>query len=193
MDCNVSLTPAEVNLKLDKCENEATVDGTIFRQIVGSLRYICHTRPELAFSVGMISKFMSDPRHSHMVAAKRILRYLRALSTCEAEYIAACLVACQASWLFSLLQELGVIIGMAIELLVDIKSAIDLARNPVSHDRSKHIETKFHFLRDQVAKGKVKLVHCRTEVQLAEIMTKALKANRFKELRRKIGIQSLED
>ena len=77
MDCNVSLTPAEVNLKLDKCENEAVVDGTVFRQIVGSLRYICHTRPELAFSVGMISKFMSDPRHSHMVAAKRILRYLR--------------------------------------------------------------------------------------------------------------------
>ncbi|RZB69615.1 Retrovirus-related Pol polyprotein from transposon RE1 [Glycine soja] len=223
MDCNVSLTPAEVNLKLDKCENEAAVDGTVFRQIVGSLRYICHTRPELAFSVGMISKFMSDPRHSHMVAAKRILRYLKgtlnmgilfphqdenvrphlvaysdsdwcgdvldrrstmgyifmivgapiswsskkqsvvALSTCEAEYIAACSAACQASWLFSLLQELGVITGMAIELLVDSKSAIDLARNPVSHDRSKHIETKFHFLRDQVAKGKVKLVHCRTE------------------------------
>ena len=253
MDCNVSLTPAEVNLKLDKCENEAVVDGTVFRQIVGSLRYICHTRPELAFSVGMISKFMSDPRHSHMVAAKRILRYLRgtlnmgilfphqdekvrphlvaysdsdwcgdvldrrstmgyifmiagapiswsskkqsvvALSTCEAEYIAACSTTCQASWLSSLLQELGIITGMAIELLVDSKSAIDLARNPVSHDRSKHIETKFHFLRDQVAKGKVKLVHCRTEVQLADIMTKALKADRFKELRRKIGVQNLED
>ena len=146
-------------MKLDKCENEATVYGTVFRQIVGSLRYICHTRPELAFSVGMISKFMSDPRHSHMVAAKRILRYLRgtlnmgilfphqdekvrphlvaysdsdwcgdvldrrstmgyifmiagvpiswsskkqsvvALSTCEAEYIAACSTTCQASWL----------------------------------------------------------------------------------------------
>ena len=64
-------------MKLDKCENEAAVDGTVFRQIVGSLRYICHTRPEFAFCVGMISKFMSDPRHSHMVATKRILRYLR--------------------------------------------------------------------------------------------------------------------
>ena len=41
MDCNVSLTPTELNLKLDKCENEAVVDGTVFRQIVGSLRYIC--------------------------------------------------------------------------------------------------------------------------------------------------------
>ena len=79
-----------------------------------------------------------------------------------------------------------------VQLLVKLHgSAIDLARNPVSHDRSKHIETKF--LRDQVAKGKVKLVHCRTEVQLADIMTKALKADRFKELRRKIGVQSLED
>ena len=78
-----------------------------------------------------------------------------------------------------------------VQLLVKLHgSAIDLARNPVSHDRIKHIETKFHFLRDQVAKGKVKLVHYRTEVQLADIMTKA---DKFKELRRKIGVQSLED
>ncbi|KHN46857.1 Copia protein, partial [Glycine soja] len=60
-------------------------------------------------------------------------------------------------------------------LLVDNKSTIALAKNPVSHGRSKHIDTKFHFLRDQVNKGKVKLKHCRIEVQLADIMTKSLK------------------
>ena len=75
-----------------------------------------------------------------------------ALSTCEAEYIAACSAACQACWLSSLLEELGVVTTDAVKLLVDSKSAIDLAKNPVSHGRSKHIETKFHFLRDQVTK-----------------------------------------
>ncbi|KHN24340.1 Copia protein, partial [Glycine soja] len=62
-----------------------------------------------------------------------------------------------------------------VKLLVDNKSAIDLAKHPASHGRSKHIETKFHFLREQVNNEKLKIEHCRTEVQLADILTKALK------------------
>nr|KYP49892.1 Copia protein [Cajanus cajan] len=57
----------------------------------------------------------------------------------------------------------------------------------VDHGRSKHIETKFHFLRDQVSKGTIRLKHYRTDLQLADIMTKALKANRFKLLRNMLG------
>ena len=76
------------------------------------------------------------------------------------------------------------IMGQNVELLVDNKSAIDLAKNPVSHGRSKHIETKFHFLRDQVNKGKIDLKHCKTDLQVADIMTKALKIDRFKMLRK---------
>ena len=86
-----------------------------------------------------------------------------ALSTCEDEYIAACAAAYQALWLSSLLEELKVFTGETVDLLVDNKSAIYLAKKPVSHGRSKHIDTKFHFLRDQVSKGKIKLQHCRTE------------------------------
>ena len=71
---------------------------------------------------------------------------------------------------------------------MDNKSDIDLARNPVSHGRSKHIETKFHFLRDQVNKGKIRLKHCGADLQLADIMTKALKADRFKLLRNMLGV-----
>jgi hypothetical protein len=61
------------------------------------------------------------------------------------------------------------------ELLIDNKSAINLAKNPIAHGRSKHIETKFHFLRDQVAKGKIKLVYCSTDAQIADALTKPLK------------------
>ncbi|OIW07850.1 hypothetical protein TanjilG_19951 [Lupinus angustifolius] len=77
---------------------------------------------------------------------------------------------------------------MKIELRVDNKSSINLAKNPVSHGRSKHIETKFHFLRDQVGKKKVELIHCKTEIQIADTMTKPLKGNRFEKMRTMLGV-----
>ncbi|KAG4924311.1 hypothetical protein JHK87_049851 [Glycine soja] len=186
--CNPIETPAEVNLKFAKGENEASVDGTLFRQIVGSLRFICHSRREITFNVGLVSRFMSDPRQSHLLAAKRIMsskkQLVVALSTCETKYIASCSAACQALWHSSLINELKVSSDEAVELIVDNKSAIDLAKNPISHGRSKHIDTKFHFLKDQVSKGIVKLRNCRSKVQLADIMTKSFKAERFKVLRK---------
>ncbi|KAK2451944.1 hypothetical protein QL285_010951 [Trifolium repens] len=80
-----------------------------------------------------------------------------------------------------------------IELRVDNNSAINLAKNPIAHGRSKHIETKFHFLRDQVAKGKIKLVYCKTEAQVADAFTKPLKIERFKDLKKMLNVQSLEN
>ena len=91
----------------------------------------------------------------------------------------------------SLLEELGVVTTDAVKLLVDSKSTIDLAKNSVSHGRSKHIETKFHFLRYQVTKRKIKLVLYKTKIQLANIFTKALKIDKFKELRMMMNILEL--
>ena len=70
-----------------------------------------------------------------------------ALSTCEAEYIAAAAACCQGVWLGRLLAELTGE-ARAPVLMVDNQSAIALAKNPVHHDRSKHIDTKYHFIRD---------------------------------------------
>ncbi|CAI8607028.1 unnamed protein product [Vicia faba] len=77
MGCKPIETPAEFNVKLIKYEDEGHVGGILFRHMVGSLRYICHSRHEITFSVGLVRRFMIDPRHSHMTAAKRIMRYLR--------------------------------------------------------------------------------------------------------------------
>ena len=77
MECNPTEMPVELNVKLVRSENEASVDGTLFRQIVGSLRFICHSRLGIAFSVGLVSRFMSDPRQPHLLVVKRILRYLK--------------------------------------------------------------------------------------------------------------------
>jgi Reverse transcriptase (RNA-dependent DNA polymerase) len=76
-DCNSTQIPMEPRLKLNKDSLEPPVDVTLYRSIVGSLRYLLHTRPDLAFSVGMVSRFMEKPTMEHMAAVKHILRYVK--------------------------------------------------------------------------------------------------------------------
>ncbi|RDX60905.1 Copia protein, partial [Mucuna pruriens] len=73
-----------------------------------------------------------------------------ALSSCEAEYIGSAEAACQSLWLEALLEEMKLQYERSVHMYVDNKSAISLSKNPVSHGKSKHIETKYHFLRDQL-------------------------------------------
>jgi hypothetical protein len=74
-DCNPSDTPMESRLKLSKISTSPAVDATQYRSIVGSLRYLVKSRPDLSFSVGYVSRFMEKPTTEHMTAVKRILRY----------------------------------------------------------------------------------------------------------------------
>ena len=71
-----------------------------------------------------------------------------ALSTCEAEYVAVATAACQVVWLRQLLAELTGVEAHPLALMVDNQPTIALAKNSVLHDQSKHIDVKFHFLRD---------------------------------------------
>jgi len=75
--CNTISNPSETNSKLDECFKEENVDSIMFRQIVRSLRYLCNSRRDICYSVSVISKLMHDPRKSHLIAAKRILRYIK--------------------------------------------------------------------------------------------------------------------
>jgi len=111
-----------------------------------------------------------------------------ALSSCESEYIASANAACQGIWLSRLLGELLGISTPKVKLLVDNKSAIALSKNPVHHERSKHIDTRYHFIRDCVDKGEVDIGHVSTADQLADILTKALGRVRFVEPRQQLGV-----
>jgi hypothetical protein len=111
-----------------------------------------------------------------------------AQSSCEAEYVAAGAGACQGVWLRRLLGDLRGRAPAKFRLLVDNMSAIALCKNPVHHDRSKHIDIKFHFIRSCYEKGQLDVDHVRTEEQLADILTKALGYVRFIELRRMLGV-----
>ena len=77
------------------------------------------------------------------------------MSTCDAEYVAVATAACQAVWLRRLLGELTSVEAHPLALMVDNQPAIALAKNPVLHDRRKHIDVKFHFLRDVSMEGRL--------------------------------------
>lgn len=110
------------------------------------------------------------------------------LSTTEAEFIAAASCACQAVWLKRVLEKLDHISDGTTIIYCDNSSTIKLSKNPVMHGRSKHIDVRFHFLRDLTRDGVVTLLHCHTQEQLADIMTKPLTRVVFERLRMMMGV-----
>ena len=114
-----------------------------------------------------------------------------ALSTCEVEYVAAATAVCQAVWLRRLLGELTSVEAHPPSLMVDNQPSIALAKNPVLHDRSKHIDVKFHFLRDCVDGGQIVIEFVETGRQLADVLTKPLGRLRLMELKEMIGMEEV--
>ena len=96
-----------------------------------------------------------------------------ALSTCEAEYMALTDAVQEAKFLKQLCVDLGIVqVSFSVILNVDNQGAINLARNPMYHKRSKHIDVKYHFIRSEVSRGTVKLVYIPTNENVADIFTK---------------------
>jgi hypothetical protein len=112
-----------------------------------------------------------------------------ALSSCEAEYIAAATAACQGVWLAQLLSELKDAEIQVPVLRVDNKSTISLVKNPVHHDRSKHIDVRYHLIWEYEQTGQIAVKFIRTEEQLRDILTKPLGKVKFREFSNKIGLK----
>lgn len=212
--------------------------------------YLATTRPDLSFSISVISRFMEKPTEKHLVAAKRVLRYVKGtlefgimyrrsqdvklmvfsdsdyagdhddrkstlgkviilgsgavswtskkqpivtLSTTEAEYVAAASCACQGIWLNRILKTLGENQLKCITIQCDNNSSIKLSKNPVLHGRSKHIDVRFHFLRDLCRDGEIELIYCPTHDQVADMMTKAVTFETFSRLRTQLGMCTISE
>ncbi|KAJ8747665.1 hypothetical protein K2173_012529 [Erythroxylum novogranatense] len=112
------------------------------------------------------------------------------LSTIEAEFSAAASCACQAVWLKRVLQSHGPSQLDASTIYCDNSYSIKLSKNPVLHGRSKHINVRFHFLRELANNGTIKMVYCATKDQLADIMTKPLRHEIFLKLREALNVCS---
>jgi Reverse transcriptase (RNA-dependent DNA polymerase) len=113
-----------------------------------------------------------------------------ALSSTEAEYIAASYAAKEAIWLRRLLTELGLDTSSPTPIHVNNQSAIAIARNPEFHDRTKHIKVRYHFLRQVVEKGDIVLKYLPTGEQIADALTKGLSREKHEGFAKMMGLRS---
>jgi Reverse transcriptase (RNA-dependent DNA polymerase) len=246
-EAKYATTPMNVNEKLEKEDGSGITNPTRYRSLVGGLVYLTHSRPDLSFAVGMVSRFLQNPTRHHFGTARRILCYVAStidfglwyrssdtcmlegfsdsdwagsiedrrstsghvfklsnaavswsskkqasvvLSSSEAEYTAMSTASCQAVWLRRILTDCQIKQEGPTTIYCDNQSAIAMAHNPVYHARTKHIDIKVHFIRDLVAKSKVKLEYISTDLQVADILTKSLARAKFEQLRNLLGLVS---
>ena len=232
------------NAKLTNDPSGGSVDVTLYRSMIGYLLYLTTSRPDIAFGVGVCSRFQSNPQVSHLNAIKRIIKYVGgicdyelfyskesnislaglsdsdwasnandrksttdgcfyvgvnfltwmskkqnyvSLSTAEAEYIAAGNCCSQLFWMQKVLTDYGISQDTMV-VYYDNSSAIDISKNPVQHSKTKHIEIRYHYIRDIVGRKIVCLEYIPTERQNADIFTKPFDRSKFKTLRQIISM-----
>ena len=116
-----------------------------------------------------------------------------AISSTEAEYMALLQAVKESIWIQRFLQELGRQVKNSDVIMEDNQGAIALAHNPEYHARTKHIDVQYHFVRECVEMGKVKLVYCPTENMIADALTKPLAKERHWKLMEQMGLQSMDE
>ena len=113
-----------------------------------------------------------------------------ALSTAEAEYVAAASCCAQLLWIKQQLSDFGLKIEQ-VPIFCDNTSAINIVKNLVQHKRTKHVDIRHHFLRDNVEKGSISMNFCTTEEQIADIFTKALAREHFERNKMELGMMKI--
>nr|GEX17917.1 hypothetical protein [Tanacetum cinerariifolium] len=159
-------TPIATKHKIDADLSGNPIDQTDYRSKIGSLMYLTSSRPDIVqadFSFELTA--FSDADHAES----------------EAEYVALSASCAQVMWMRTQLQNYGFNYNK-IPLYCDFQLAIAISCNPVQHSRTKHIHTRYHFIKEQVENGIIELYFVRTEYQLADMFTKALPEDRFKYL-----------
>lgn len=236
------VTPLGAHFKLQAATEEQLVSDSDYMKVVpysnvaGSIMYsMIGTRPDLAYPVGVISRYMSKPIKEHWLGVKWVLRYIKgtlgmklcyskssdfilrgycdsdfagdldkrrstsgmvftlggstiswrsclqkvvALSTTEAEYMSLNEAVKEAIWLKGLLKDFGYE-QKTVEIFCDSQSAIALSKNNVHHERTKHIDVKYHKIRDCIADGIVEVLKISTLSNPADIFTKVLPVSKF--------------
>lgn len=237
--CNSASTPfpAKTTLSTDQCpttdDEKKAMQAVPYCALVGKVMYLATTtRPDIAFAVRELAKFMSNYGEAHWTAAKHLLRYLQgtralgivlgnsdpvypifrgftdsdwansegrksisgyvmmlgespiawsskqqavvALSSCEAEYIACTHAACEILWLRQLFAELGFPQNDPSILLCDNNGTIASTHDPHGHTRTKHINIRYHFIRNCVNNRDIDVTRVQGTSNTADVCTKAL-------------------
>ncbi|GJU87408.1 putative ribonuclease H-like domain-containing protein [Tanacetum coccineum] len=234
-DVKSASTPVDLEKPLVKDGDADDVDVHLYRSMIGSLMYLTASRPDIMFAVCACARFQVTPKTSHLLAVKRIFRYLKgkptlglwysrdspfelvaytdsdyagatqdrksttggcqflgnrliswqckkqtvvATSTTEAEYVAAASCYGQVLWIQNQLLDYGYNFMKTI-IHIDNNSTICIIKNPVQHSKTKHIEIRYHFIRDCNAKRLIQMVKIDTEHNVADLLTKGFDVGRI--------------
>ena len=237
-------TPMAAKTQLKSDLSGKPVDQKNYRGMICFLLYLTSSRPDIMYSTFVCARLQCNPKESHFVAVKRILRYLKgtpnlslwyptdsgleltafidsdhasckldrkstssacqflgdklfswslkkqncvSLSTPEAEYVTAASCYSQVLWMKTQLGDYGYTMRR-IPIYCDSQSAIQITANPVHHSRTKHIDIRYHFIKDHVEKGNIELYFVESELQLADLFTKPFDEKRFTFLLSKLGM-----
>ena len=241
---NTAKTPMAFGYKIDADLNGKPVDQKRYRGMIGSLLYLIASRPDIMFSTCVCARYQANPMESHVVAVKRIFKYLKgtpklglwypaksdfqlnaftdsdyggckldrkstsgscqflggrlvswtskkqtcvSTSTAEAEYVAAASCCSQVIWMQTQLRDYGFKISQ-IPIFCDSTSAIAISHNPVHHSMTKHIDIRYHFIKDNIQKGHIELHFINSEDQIADVFTKALDETKFQYFLGRLGM-----
>jgi hypothetical protein len=110
----------------------------------------------------------------------------------EAKYRGVVMASCEVAWLRKLLGNLGLHVDRQVIIYCDNLNSIQLARNPMFHARTKHIEVHYHFIKEKVVASEIDLIYVSIEDQVADIFTKVLGAKKHRRFRNMFGVMELE-
>uniref|UniRef100_A0AAV1TCU7 Polyprotein n=1 Tax=Peronospora matthiolae TaxID=2874970 RepID=A0AAV1TCU7_9STRA len=216
-DCKAVTSPTDISSRLIP-STAATIIDAPFREAIGNLMHLMiATRPDIAFAVSYVSRFMENPQVEHWMAVKRILRSVQGTKShgiCfQSDYKVYFRGYSGADWAGDHADRkstsgyafilMGALVsrgskssqvcrcqqvklkdksGPELKIREDNQSCIKMTKNPVNHGRAKHIDIKYHHIRDEVKRGDVKLDCCETTIMLADIMTKGQPGPRHRDL-----------
>nr|GEV74780.1 hypothetical protein [Tanacetum cinerariifolium] len=210
-------TLMEIKDKLDLDQNGSLVNATKYRSTIGALMYLTSSRPDIVHATCLCARYQAKPTEKHLkemlimrdvktpssvlmvepnsqakswLAGPQKKKDCSTLSTTEAEYVSLSACCAQVLWMRIQLTDYGFHFNK-IPIYYDLKSAIAIYYNTVQHSRTKHIAVRYHFIKEHVEKGTIKLYFAKTDYQLADLFTKALLVDQFNYLVCHLGMRSL--
>ncbi|GJV12625.1 retrovirus-related pol polyprotein from transposon TNT 1-94 [Tanacetum coccineum] len=191
--CDPAGTPMEIKDKLDLDQNGSPVDATKYRSMIGALMYLTPSRPDIIHATCLCARYQAKPTEKHLKEDSSF-----ELTRFSDDDYAGCKDTFKST--FGEAQFLGEKLTQLtdygyhfhkIPIYCDSKSAIDISCNLVQHSRTKHTAVRYHFIKEHVEKGTIKLYFVKTDYQLAGLFTKALPVDRFNYLVCRLGMRSL--
>nr|GEZ03540.1 copia protein [Tanacetum cinerariifolium] len=180
--CDPVDTPMVKKSKLDEDKEGKAVDPSHYRAFADGDHACCQdTRRSTSGNVQFLEERLISLSSKRQKSA--------AISSMEAKYIALSGCCAQILWMRSQLSDYGLAFNK-IPMYCDNKSAIALCCNNVQHSRSKHIDIRYHFIKEPVENEVIELYFINTEYQLADLFTKALGRDRIEFLTNKLGMRS---